>query len=569
MMDSVAKGRQFKVPENVDRWLAARPREAIIIAARAALRAFPFVAYEIPSRGQKRQTRKFLAVTSAVLKAIAKARAAALHPIDPGKLSFSSARTSPKYFTMFNAPATASAYGAAMHAAESVSYPPYAALACNTAVEAADMSPAHVSVYDYQLQHIIDQDFLAVSSGASARELNAIPLWGKESPAWAGEHWERIEMAFPRDQDWDVWTRWYRDILDGVRHEDSFELTFAGWDGEVFLDIWKNGPAAANKWIKEHLPKEQPAYPSVPALQPATLQPILIGEIVTLRKKPPSTDLSEAEIAAALIALKTRFERLLGEIESVANIDRRFPAVLRSFVTRLPAVISDLATLYDLGHELTALRSYEATVIAEWPSVLSSHYRAALLALDLTLQKFPDWRKFVATPGPEISSEQAEQITQISQIITSTARLDGPREHIDEIVPATLEALSNSSERIGGGPVVMAQAGRFDIARDELESINNLLKVEALILTETVGDMIISLLQGEIKKAGADIERGAREAKIKIFSAVGGALVYGPAALFVLIAANAAGAPIFPWLLKNFPVQFSWLEPFLRSWGLL
>lgn len=475
----------------------------------------------------------------------------------------------PKTKGVYYGVSSAYAVSAAKNAASAVLDEEFAFYAIEQAISALDTAPATASVYPKDLWRCIEQDERLVDAGISTANLVARPLWGDFVVPWFSEHWEYIEDALPKDQDWDVWTRWYRDILDGVPHEEAYDLTFAGWDGEKFLDIWKDGPAQANRWIKEHLPKA-PEKPGIPAPQPATLQPILVGEIVTLSKAPPGSDLAEAEIAAALAALKARFERLLKEIEGATNIDPRFPAILRDFIERIPASIPDLATLYDFGHEFAALRGYEATVIAEWPSALSPRYSGTLVAFDLTLQKFPDWRKYSAALGPEISPQQAEQVLTISQIVTSTLRLDGPSDHIDSIVPATLEALTNSGEQVGGELTQMANAGRTDIARDELESINNLLKIEASNLPEpTTGDKIVSALTKEIKEAGGDIATGAREAKSNVFKGVGNALIYGPVAVFVLIAANASGVPVFPWLLKNFPTQFGWLEPFLRRLGLL
>lgn len=404
-------------------------------------------------------------------------------------------------------------------------------------------------------------DAQLIASGMSAGDLVRTEI----QAVGLGDLWPRLKAQLPPNQDWEVWTRWYEDCCSGITHPEDWEIVFAS----VPVAEWRRGPAAANRWIKEHLPTE-PGGPSVPAPVPATLEPVLIGEIVTLSTTPPSAHLAEAEIAAALAALKARFERLLSEIEGIGNIDPRFPAILRDFVSRLPTCIPNLATLYDVGHELAALRAYEATVIAEWPGALSPRYSAAVLALDLTLQKFPKWKAFAVTRVTHISPEQAEQISQFSKIVASTMRLDGPRDHIEEVVPQTLEALTNFGERIGGAIVPMAEAGRADVARDELESINNLLKIEASVLPEdSISAKIVSALRDEIKAAGGDLKKGAIEAKSKTFSAVGGALVYGPVALLVLLAANTSGIPVFPWLLKSFPTQFGWLEPFLRSLKLL
>ena len=58
-------------------------------------------------------------------------------------------------------------------------------------------------------------------------------------------------MALPaRNEDWDVWIDWYEERLLGGSRGEAYELVFASAPQEV----WNEGPAAANAWIKAHLP---------------------------------------------------------------------------------------------------------------------------------------------------------------------------------------------------------------------------------------------------------------------------------------------------------------------------
>ena len=47
-----------------------------------------------------------------------------------------------------------------------------------------------------------------------------------------------------------MWIDWYEDRLRGGSRSEAYELVFAS----VPLDVWKQGPTAANVWIREHLP---------------------------------------------------------------------------------------------------------------------------------------------------------------------------------------------------------------------------------------------------------------------------------------------------------------------------
>jgi hypothetical protein len=61
--------------------------------------------------------------------------------------------------------------------------------------------------------------------------------------------WARLKAALPKKQHWDVWTRWYKDRLTGRSHSEAYELVFA----TVPQEKWDEGPAAANRWIRERL----------------------------------------------------------------------------------------------------------------------------------------------------------------------------------------------------------------------------------------------------------------------------------------------------------------------------
>ena len=55
----------------------------------------------------------------------------------------------------------------------------------------------------------------------------------------------------PEDEDWDVWIDWYEERLRGGSRGENYELVFAS----VPQEEWDKGPAAANAWIKAHLPR--------------------------------------------------------------------------------------------------------------------------------------------------------------------------------------------------------------------------------------------------------------------------------------------------------------------------
>ncbi|MGA9600875.1 MAG: hypothetical protein WBS22_11610, partial [Methylocystis sp.] len=137
-----------------------------------------------------------------------------------------------------------------------------AAAAAADAVAAADSDAAvralgtAASVDDLWAAVLADAHFLV--SGGSAAALADLPLWPQGTPAGSGA-WADFSRALPTGQDWDVWTRWYEERLTGAASRgETYELVFA----TVPESVWERGPAAANQWIKHHLPPEIPQLPA-------------------------------------------------------------------------------------------------------------------------------------------------------------------------------------------------------------------------------------------------------------------------------------------------------------------
>ncbi len=79
------------------------------------------------------------------------------------------------------------------------------------------------------------------------------PLWRQREPTWVRPAVESLRVALPGDEDWDVWFDWYEQRLRGGSPGEAYEVVF----GSVPQEEWDKGPAAANAWIKAHLPKDR------------------------------------------------------------------------------------------------------------------------------------------------------------------------------------------------------------------------------------------------------------------------------------------------------------------------
>jgi hypothetical protein len=246
--------------ESLEGWLTKQvPQVTAAIAARAALRVTPpHWARQVPKQWNAEDASRFLASTGAILRATALARVVAKYPNHANELR-TTALVAAEH-DIDGLPLSAAAYAAAVAdivtqdsafaaplAAPFDGPPPFAA-AYAAAAAAADPAVRMEIRFDASaLQRL------------GARRLADLPLWWESPPDWWKHGWERLKAALPDDEDWDVWIDWYEERLRGGSRGEAYELVFASAPQEV----WDRGPAAANAWIKAHLPPDSGA-PSLP-----------------------------------------------------------------------------------------------------------------------------------------------------------------------------------------------------------------------------------------------------------------------------------------------------------------
>jgi len=111
------------------------------------------------------------------------------------------------------------------------------------AEKAADAAPADTAWREIRAD-------VAALQELDSGHLADSPLWSLGAPRWAKTASNRLQSALPPGEDWEVWIDWYEDCLQGRSRGEAYELVFAS----VPMEIWE--PAAANSWIKGHLPKD-------------------------------------------------------------------------------------------------------------------------------------------------------------------------------------------------------------------------------------------------------------------------------------------------------------------------
>ena len=239
---------QVESRASLEAWLRKQPREtAITIAARAALRVAPLVG---------RASRQLGDSTGATFRAIALARVAGKYPARASELrtdaaatynaAFAAASEDDAAYAAFAAADTAAAAAAAYADAAAVAF-----AAASAVHHAADAARAVDTGYD-ALWVEVRADAYAVA-GDDASAVADMQLWSGTRPEWARVAWDKLVAALLIDEDWDVWIDWYEERLDGGSRGEAYEVVFAS----VPREEWDKGPAAANAWIKGHLPREE------------------------------------------------------------------------------------------------------------------------------------------------------------------------------------------------------------------------------------------------------------------------------------------------------------------------
>ncbi len=69
----------------------------------------------------------------------------------------------------------------------------------------------------------------------------------------AASSWRQLKAALPPKDNWHAWFDWYEARLRGDRSSEEIEFIYAA----VPLELWLEGPASANAWIKAQLDKRK------------------------------------------------------------------------------------------------------------------------------------------------------------------------------------------------------------------------------------------------------------------------------------------------------------------------
>uniref|UniRef100_E6VJ69 Uncharacterized protein n=1 Tax=Rhodopseudomonas palustris (strain DX-1) TaxID=652103 RepID=E6VJ69_RHOPX len=573
--EMVVEGTEIHDRASLREWLERNPAAAPIIAVRCALRVLPLVA---------RRSRATLSIQ--VFRAtfvVCTSQRLGWYNKSPIRAAADAADADADADAAAADAAAAAAYAAAAAAAADAAAADAAAAAYAAAYAATDAAALWKSVTadaaslekDGTVERLTWQRlWLSDVRGGDRRRLN-IPDWARA----AFDRFKRSDGA--RDAGFAFWIRWYEGVLAG-RREGLFDSELTGEsERDLFIRIaeqpdsfWKQEPAKVNADIRRLIDEAKAAKapeaapPKVPATQPAAIEPVWQEDgKLGLPRKPAAPDLDATSLLAALEALRDDIIELADDADNTANIDKRPAEYLRKLARLIPAEVPSQVLLFKLGHGHEVLADLASHTDSEWPDLLASRYRRLVLQYERVVRQFPKWREFVQNAATEkLTDEQIRDALQVAESFAAELRTGDGGQLVDAGVPAALE------EIVGAAVDWRADlaAGSEQLAEDLLESVNNILKrlsEHALWLkAKAIASDMTSAYGKEARKS---LVKEAGKLGKETGPAIGRLLKRIAKVTPFIGGGSAAGYHLLPKLVSQYPAYFGWLEPVLKSLGIL
>jgi TIR domain len=150
------------------------------------------------------------------------------------------------------------ARGFAAAAADDFEARAYSAAAGARAYAAVDSAAAAVAFWS-----AISSDATCWEEGMAASGFAGSPLWPSDQPVKLRSMWQELKAALHAEKrDWQVWTTWFDDRLNGCAREEERELAYV----RIEEALWDQGAATVNAEIKRLLEANTAPAQSLPVL---------------------------------------------------------------------------------------------------------------------------------------------------------------------------------------------------------------------------------------------------------------------------------------------------------------
>jgi len=223
-------------------------------------------------------------------------------------------------------------------------------------------------------------------------------------------------------------------------------------------------------------PTESVAVPTIPAQQPAAIEPEWSNGVLRLRKGPVKTDLKGRQFSAALRSLKAELHAFDESISAETNIDRRFVSFVLRLAEQVPTRTPSQQALFRLGHGGDVLRGYANVINEQWSPLLAAQFHAVSLYFENTMRQAPLWRQFRRNAEQEaLTPEQVAGAALLAVDAARALRGDEAATFVDAALPEALEQMAQPLAELAVS-VDAIEDGKELLALDLVESVSNILK---------------------------------------------------------------------------------------------
>lgn len=433
--------------DQLEAWLKDRPREdAVLIAARCALRVFPLLAPAIERNPEEHRKTIFLPIC----RAMAVASVAGIWPTQAAGVREVADAASATARTATRA-AARGATAAATDAADAARAAAFAAAdaafdAARAATDAARAATAATDAARAVFWKTVDDDANALARGWFHGKFNETPLWHAGAPRWVREPWHALrDDLLSAGDDWFVWVDWYQDRLDGKPANEELEVAKALIPNE----IWKAGPATLNaeiaRLIGEHSP-ELPETLDTPQQSSGERFGGAPEQRIDIADDPLAREIRTDEIAQEFHAeVVDAAAKVLQSCRTSNQLDR-LAEVLDGYLTRLGSTPEEVrASMVGRGERLRTLRDADLRLQSEHDPIPGPMAPDAFARLQDLIAAH---NQYVATDPrlTEIQDALSDPKAQVRVVVTP----DNSRSSIDDLGPilteAAVEALNSATE---------------------------------------------------------------------------------------------------------------------------
>lgn len=366
---------EIKGKESLEAWLRTQPKKvAMLIAARAALRAIPHLSGLPDSWKKKKNNRLPISLLPPLLYGVqipwifASVQGHGITKITVNAIAQLVNESSSASQNLSAKPAGAAAYSVARAVGLLANNGNFS---FRVAARCAEFSAIAVGAFDTEMWTCISTDIVILKNEGFST-LVAAPLWPEDKmPYWADEAWRlfRNELL-EKNSGFDVWIIWYEERLKGKPVDKDEQLIRSGmktgWFGdgadEYNFEL-KRRLREAGKWVGSYEDTfRAPNLPEPILKQGTQLWPTPSG-LDIVESEIPAAERTDQQIATLHQNILRRVRRLDGVIARLDNSHRLLTDEYRDFVAFVSNDLPDInvATVWSVGSALTEIIDrYEA-----------------------------------------------------------------------------------------------------------------------------------------------------------------------------------------------------------------